>query len=237
MKLHYCESPPGPCLFHVHGQRKRGLRITREKRTVVEAIGRKCDPRRWVDEHGECLYFYALKRVRMPEVAEDLLQETFLAGIRSLGKFERRSSERSWLVGILKNKIYDHLRMARRETSFTDMAFLAGDGSSNLHVADCLNLANNGQERKAETEEVRHRAEFWRTMGDCLSRLPKRHAVVFMLRELDGMSTREICRTVSVSESNLWVMLHRARIALRQALERNWFANEPPRSVRRSLPQ
>jgi len=234
MTLHCCESPPQSRLLDVHSRRERELRIAAEKTTRAGAISRKCDPRRWVDEHRECLYFYALKRVRTPEVAEDLLQETFLAGIRSLAKFERRSSERSWLVGILKNKIYDYLRMARRETSFTDMA---GDASSTLNVADRLNLANNEQKWNTEAEEVRHRVEFWRTMDDCLSRLPKRHAIVFMLRELDGMSTREICQTVSISESNFWVMLHRARIALRQALERNWFANEPARSVRRSLPQ
>ena len=77
----------------------------------------------WVDDHGECLYRYALVRVRKPEVAEDLVQETFLAAVRGYEKFGGRSSERSWLVGILKNKIVDHFRKVGRETSFTDMNF------------------------------------------------------------------------------------------------------------------
>ena len=55
---------------------------------------------RWVDDHGECLYRYALVRVRKPEIAEDLVQETFLAAVRGYEKFGGRSSERSWLVGI-----------------------------------------------------------------------------------------------------------------------------------------
>ena len=77
----------------------------------------------WVDDHGECLCRYALVRVRKPEVAEDLAQETFLAAVRGYDKFGGRSSERSWLVGILKNKIVDRFRELGRETSFTDMEF------------------------------------------------------------------------------------------------------------------
>ena len=77
----------------------------------------------WVDDHGECLYRYALVRVRKPEVAGDLVQATFLAAVRGYEKFGGRSSERSWLVGILKNKIVDHFRKVGRETSFTDMNF------------------------------------------------------------------------------------------------------------------
>src|SRR5437773_12048914 len=81
------------------------------------------------DDHGECLYRYALVRVRKPEVAEDLVQETFLAAVRGYEKFGGRSSERNWLVGILKNKIVDHFRKLGRETSFTDMDFLSDEFS------------------------------------------------------------------------------------------------------------
>ena len=84
---------------------------------------------RWVDDHGEYLYRYALVRVHKPEVAEDLVQETFLAGVRGYEKFGTRSSERSWLVGILKNKIVDHFRTLGRETSFADIEFLSDEYS------------------------------------------------------------------------------------------------------------
>jgi len=73
---------------------------------------------RWVDDHGGCLYRYVLVRVREPEGAEDLVQETFLAAVRGYEKFGGRSSERSWLVGILKNKIVDYYRKLGREISF-----------------------------------------------------------------------------------------------------------------------
>src|SRR5207247_11418507 len=87
---------------------------------------------RWVDDHGECLYRYALVRVRKPEVAEDLVQETFLTAVRGYEKFGGRSPERSWLVGILKNKIVDHFRKLGWETSFTDMEFISGWYSYNF---------------------------------------------------------------------------------------------------------
>jgi len=84
---------------------------------------------RWVDDHGECLYRYALGRVRKADVAEDVVQETLLAAVRGYEKFGGRSSERSWLCGILKNKIVDYFRKLGRETSFTEMEFLSGEFS------------------------------------------------------------------------------------------------------------
>src|ERR1700759_4058835 len=81
----------------------------------------QADPERWVDDHGDCLYRYALIRVRDREVAQDLVQETLLAAIRQVDKFKGRSSERTWLCSILKNKISDRFRKLGRETNFTDL--------------------------------------------------------------------------------------------------------------------
>src|SRR5260370_16889904 len=83
--------------------------------------GAPTNPERWVDEHGDCLFRYALVRVRRREVAEDLVQDTLLAAIRSREKFAGQSSERSWLTGILKHKISDYLRKLGRKTSLTDL--------------------------------------------------------------------------------------------------------------------
>src|SRR5438094_6238529 len=85
------------------------------------------DPERWVDEHGDVLYRFALIRVRKPEVAEDLVQETLLAAVRGYEKFGGRSLERTWLCGILKNKIVDYFRKLGRETSFTDLEFFSDE--------------------------------------------------------------------------------------------------------------
>ena len=87
------------------------------------------NPDSWVDRHGDCLYRYALMRVRRPEVAEDLVQETLFAAVRTYANFRGTSSERSWLCGILKNKICDHFRKLAQEVSFTDLEFLEDEMS------------------------------------------------------------------------------------------------------------
>ena len=188
----------------------------------------KADPSRWVDEHGDCLYRYALVRVRTPEIAEDLVQDTLLVAIRSQNRFAGRSSERSWLVGILKNKIVDYYRRLGRETSFTDMEFLRDEFAHKFVGEGFWNHDLGPHEWRPEADEVMHKTEFWQTMRDCLSKLPQRVADVFMLREMDDVSGKEICAMLRISESNLWVMLHRARMALRECLEMNWFDKMNP---------
>jgi RNA polymerase sigma-70 factor (ECF subfamily) len=184
------------------------------------------NPERWVEEHGDPLFRYALVRVRAREVAEDLVQETLLSALRSRGKFAGQSSERSWLFGILKHKISDYFRTLGRETSFTDLESLADEFSEKFVPEGYWVHVKGPKEWKPEADEVMHRSEFWQTMRACLDKLPKRIANVFMLREMEDVESKEICSMLSISESNLWVMLHRARMALRECLEINWFNRE-----------
>jgi RNA polymerase sigma-70 factor, ECF subfamily len=186
----------------------------------------QANPERWVDEHGDPLFRYALVRVRRREVAEDLVQETLLSAMRSREKFAGQSSERSWLFGILKHKISDYFRELGRETSFTDLESLADEFSEKFVPEGYWVHVKGPKEWKPGPDEVMHRAEFWQTMRNCLDKLPERIANVFMLREMEELESREICSMLSISEGNLWVMLHRARMALRECLEINWFNRE-----------
>jgi RNA polymerase sigma-70 factor (ECF subfamily) len=184
------------------------------------------NPERWVEEHGDPLFRYALVRVRRREVAEDLVQETLLSAIRSRENFAGQSSERSWLFGILKHKISDYFRTLGRETSFTDLESFADEFSEKFVPEGYWVHVKGPKEWKPEADEVMHRTEFWQTMRTCLDKLPERIANVFMLREMEDVESKEICSMLSISESNLWVMLHRARMALRECLEINWFNRE-----------
>ena len=187
------------------------------------------DPERWVELHGDYLFKYALMRLRDAARAEDAVQETFLAALKGGKSFAGRSAEKSWLVGILKNKICDYYRKASRETSFTDMEFYSDEESDRflpdgpfkggwIHELGPQEWANPGASLDSEV--------FWRTFHDCSNKLPKNVATVFNLREVDGIESKEICAMLNISESNLWVMLHRARMALRRCLETNWFAKQ-----------
>ena len=183
------------------------------------------DPERWVDDHGDYLYHYALSRLRDPIQAEDFVQESLLAALKNYKRFEGRSTERSWLTGILKNKILDHFRKAGRETSFTDLEFYRDEEEQtfeNQAFPDHWNVTAAPTEWDAAGSML-DKEEFWRVFHECSGRLPDRIARVFLLREVDGMPSAEICTALNITDSNLWVMLHRARMALRRCMEVNWF--------------
>jgi RNA polymerase sigma-70 factor (ECF subfamily) len=187
------------------------------------------DPERWVDLYGDYLFKYAVMRVRDPVRAEDLVQETFLAALKARESFAGRSAEGSWLVGILKNKIYDYFRKAGRETSFADLNFFADEerdqfvpgGPLEGEWAPELSPREWPDPGASLDNEV-----FWQTYRDCSRKLPKNVAAAFNLREVDGLESKEVCAMLNISENNLWVMLHRARMALRRCLETNWFGKQ-----------
>ena len=188
------------------------------------------NPECWVDDHGDCLYRYALLRVRRPEVAEDLVQQTLYAAVRPYSNFQGKSSERTWLCGILKNKICDYYRKASRETSFTDLEFYS-DEESDKFTSDGPFQGGwihelGPMEWSSEPGAGIDSQAFWKTFHDCSNKLPKNIATVFTMREVDGVESKEICALLNISESNLWVMLHRARMALRRCLETNWFGKQ-----------
>lgn len=184
------------------------------------------DPERWVDDYGDYLYACAMVRLRDSALAQDVVQETFLAALKSQSSYAGQSAERAWLTGILKHKIYDHYRKAARETSFTDLEFYR-DQEAAQFVSTGLHkdawLAAQAPADWSQPEESCQRDEFWNTLHHCAGKLPKHVSRAFLLREVDGVSTKEICSLLAITQNNLWVMLHRARMALRRCLEKNWF--------------
>jgi RNA polymerase sigma-70 factor (ECF subfamily) len=197
----------------------------------VKATPGLSDPERWVELHGDYLFRYAMMRLRDATRAEDAVQDTFLAALKGGKSFAGRSAEKSWLVGILKNKICDYYRKASRETSFTDMEFYS-DEESDRFVPDGLFkggwIHELGPQEWSSPGASLDSEMFWQTFRDCSNKLPKKVATVFTLREVDDIEGREICAMLNISESNLWVMLHRARMALRRCMELNWFGKKDP---------
>jgi RNA polymerase sigma-70 factor (ECF subfamily) len=179
------------------------------------------DPETWVDRHGDTLYRYALLRLRSPDLAADVVQDTYVEALRVLGSFEGRSSERTWLIGILRHKIVDHLRRAGREaavgqgTSSHDPRASAFDSRGRWQVGP----ASWGGDPSRQIES----REFWDVLGRCLSKLPQGLADTFFLRELDDLCADEVQEILGITPANLWKRLHRARSLLRQCLESGWF--------------
>jgi RNA polymerase sigma-70 factor (ECF subfamily) len=184
------------------------------------------DPERWVELHGDYLFKYAMTRLRDSTKAEDAVQETFLAALKGGKAFAGWSAEKSWLVGILKNKICDYYRRASRETPFTDLEFYSDEESGRFVAKGVFKGAwihDLGPREWPHPGESLDKEEFWQTYRGCSGKLPKNVAAVFNLREVDDLNSKTICRMLDISERNLWVMLHRARMALRRCLEIHWF--------------
>ena len=182
--------------------------------------GKRSDPSTWVDQHADALFRYALLRVRRGDVAEDLVQETLLSALRARGGFAGKSSERTWLVGILRRKIIDHFRDLAKATTATgvDLGEQAVAGMftrGGIWKADLAPWSS-------DPAELAQNKEFWQVLHDCASKLPPLLADAFSLRELEGLPTDEICKILNISASNLSVRLHRARLLLRDCLERTW---------------
>jgi RNA polymerase sigma-70 factor (ECF subfamily) len=158
------------------------------------------------------------------------VQETFLAALKAYENFEGRGSERTWLVGILKHKIIDHFRRAVREAPIGEDT---DDGPEHTEFFDRpepwkghWNTNYSPNDWHATPAELLERSDFWQVFNECLSPLPQRTVSAFTMREVDGLKSEEICEILSIRVNNLWVMLHRARLHLRNCLERNWFKRE-----------
>lgn len=185
------------------------------------------NPERWLDEHGDYLYAYAMSRLREPEVAEELVQEALLAALQGRNKFAGNCSERTWLVSILKHKIIDHYRRSSRRANVENIDTLMAEPEESFqaegewkgHWKNGAGPLDWGSDPYTDLEKN----EFWQTFQACLAELPPRLAQVFTLREVEAYSSAEVCEILNITESNLWVMLHRARAQLRKSLERRWF--------------
>jgi len=182
---------------------------------------RELDPERWLSEHGDYLFRYAVTRIHSQAVAEDLVQETFLAGLKAKERFSGRSSERTWLTGILKHKIVDFIRKDSRERTYED--------TDTLETFEKENFLPTGEWKHKPTDwwanPIRsyEQKEFWEVLQKCLAELKDQHHRAFVLREMEGLEGNEICEILDISESNLWVILHRTRLRLRSCIETNWF--------------
>jgi len=176
-------------------------------------------PSVWVDQYGDYLYRYALSRLRNGEASEEVVQQTFLSALEHRDQFAGKGSERGWLLGILKRKIIDFIRQRNRTSSLPDDgggdpsdAYFDGQGSWNTDLRAAIRRPLDSLERE----------EFWQILRGCLQTLPERQADVFALREMDELGTEEICKDLEITSSNLWVLLHRARLRLAICMKGRW---------------
>lgn len=183
-----------------------------------------------IEQYRDYLYRYALVRLRDEARADDVVQETLLAAFQSASGFAGKSTIKTWLTGILKHKIIDTYRRQSREQ------VVDGDGDdieriSDESYADVYFETNTEKEHWRETpcawsdpEQSFEQKRFWEVFEQCNQGMSKQASRVFTMRELMGMETEEICKELSITSTNCWVLLYRARMNLRQCLETRWLA-------------
>ncbi len=178
-----------------------------------------------LETHRRYLLRVAQLQLRDPDLAEDVVQETLLAAL-SGGGFSGKSSLKTWLTGILKHKIVDAIRRKQR-SPVAVAAFGDADGDLDIEEFDALFKENGAWDAPpadwGDPETALNRRQFFDVMELCLDKLPANTARVFVMREVMELETDEICKELAITANNLWVILYRARMALRLCLEQNWF--------------
>jgi len=170
---------------------------------------------------GERAYLlrYASLQLRDPHAAEDAVQETLLAALAGEASFAGRSNLRTWLTGILKHKIIDAIRRLSRESTTMDLEDLDALFAEDGHWVD-------PPAAWADPDASLEQKRFFAALEACLERLPQKIAQAFMMREHLGFETAEICKELAITPTHCWVLLYRARMALRECLEKDWFGKK-----------
>jgi len=173
---------------------------------------------RLVNQHSDALYSYALMRLGKADAAEDMVQDTLLAALQNWESFAGDSSERTWLIGILRHKILDFFRQNSKRQELDDETWRTEYFDKHRHWKDKV------LRWKTDPEALLGDIEFRHVLLNCLKELSRIVAQAFVMREIEGIDSEEICKHLEISETNLWVRLHRARLQLRRCLELNWFS-------------
>ena len=179
----------------------------------------KIDPNKWIDLYSDYLFNYTISRVSDREIAQDLVQDTFFAGLKSMKNFKGEASERTWLISILKRKIIDHYRKTNSNKGKAEVRMTY---SGDENEGDWL------EERVADpfdktAEDTIENEELSDAIHNCLEKLPEKQANVFKMKTILNHETEVICNELNITASNLWVIIHRARTAMANCLEENWF--------------
>ncbi|QEG21622.1 sigma-70 family RNA polymerase sigma factor [Mariniblastus fucicola] len=182
------------------------------------------NPDIWVDQYGDYLFRYAKSRLRNANAAEEVVQETFLAGVRYSEQFAGRGSERGWLMGILKRKIVDHIRVRMKHNKATsyedehDPSEQLFDANGNWKSGAINWSPSPGQQIEME--------ELQALVQDCMQSLPENQAAVFVLSVMEELDSDDICRELEITPANMWVRMHRARVGLAKCVGAKWHVGE-----------
>ena len=171
---------------------------------------------------------FARLQLSDPHQAEDAVQEALAGALKNASAFARKASLKTWVFSILRHKIADQLRSRYKDNERLTSSDCKTCGTDDDHYFDGRGhwQEETKPRRWGDTHQLADNADFWNVFDACLNALPAEQARVFMMREFIELTGPEICATLELTSSNLHVLLHRARLRLRDCLSGNWFETE-----------
>ena len=190
---------------------------------TIPPVHQPIDPKNWVKLYADYLFAYTITHIQNEEQARDLVQETFLAGLQGLQKYAGKSSERTWLTAILKNKIIDVYRKKSSGLKIQDI---------NTADTEVMEFFNDNDGHWKQEHSPKHfglddydpliNKELNYILQKCMQKLPALWLSVFTMKHLDDEGTDVVCAELKISSANFWVIIHRAKLNLRACLQKNW---------------
>lgn len=176
-------------------------------------------PEKWVNKYANYLLNYTLMRISNREIAKDLISETFLSALNALKNFKGESSERTWLISILKRKIIDYYRKTNSQKGQAEIKMeLYGESQHGNWLEERVaNQTEDAAEKELTNQELKM------AIRECLEQLNDRQKQIFMMKTIDKIDTESICKEFKITPSNLWVIIHRVRVILADCLEKKGY--------------
>lgn len=184
------------------------------------------NPNVWVDLYSDAMYSFALQKTGNDQLSEDLVQETFLSALKSAASFKGQSSERTWLFAILKFKIADHYRKAATKYEYTVSRVMHNrtDQSEHFFNSDGEWLEDSHPQTWSEDKmQDVEKKELGSIVNNCIEKLSEDQKQVILLKMVEEVETKIVCKELDITATNYWVLIHRAKLLLRACLEKNWF--------------
>ena len=173
----------------------------------------------WLTEFGDELYSWAFYKTSNKEIAEDLVQETFIAAFINFTNFQEKSTPKTWLFSILKNKIIDFYRKKSKEFSISYEEY-------NQPIQQTDDLFDE-EDRWKEVSDITSQnwldnPEFVSILSKCKEKLPENWQFIIQAKFVLNQESKQICQELAISTSNYWQIMHRAKLGLKKCIELNW---------------
>ncbi len=187
------------------------------------------DPKNWIDKYSDYFVSLTMLKISNKEIAQDIVQDTFLSALTNISSFREEASEKTWLLTILNNKIIDYyrkkdvLKNAAKYLNETADSFYTNFFKKNNYSEAHWTTEKMPINWMPEQEAKMNSVEFFSVFSVCLKKIPEKLKAIFIAKYIDEIDPKEICKENEISSSNYWTMIHRSKLIMRECLDKNWF--------------